>query len=1023
MLARDLLRDHPEARTATAARYRCLLVDEFQDTDPLQIELAVLLATSDPDRAARRWSDAPIRPGALTLVGDPKQAIYRFRNANLRVYDEARQRLGLEPVALVENFRSTPRILDAVNTVFEEVADRARRRAGRPCCAASPPRRAASRSRVAVVGTAHDEPIVRVREEEAADVAAVVRQIVDEGWLVEDDDGTVRPAVERDVALLIPSRTVLPALEAAFEGAGVPVRVESQSLVYSTAEVRDLLNVLAAIDDATDEIAVVARSAPPASGAATPSWPPTPRPVAGHYRRRPPPSSPSPVVDGLASLEGFWRERWWRTVSGTVDAVVRDRRLLELAAWHRRPRDHWRRIRFVLDEARAWEDAGETSLRGFVEWARRQADEGARVNEAVAPEPDDPALRILTVHGAKGLEFPIVVLAGLNTLPSNQPPPVLWGADGPELRVGTASSDRLVQTPGYEACRADEREHEQAERLRLLYVAMTRARDHLVVSLHHQVPRQSATVCHAARLAPRLAIADLEVLVPDRAARPRPGPPGPEPVSAAPEARDAWIADREALLARMGAPASVAATSLADLDSTGAGDGADAAGETRPPWQRGRAGTAFGRAVHAVLQTVDLVTGAGLEVTARAQALAEGVPDREGEVRALAASVLASPIVRRAAAGGWPCWRELPVGAVIDGVLLEGFVDLLVRSPDGLIVVDYKTDRAPTGPELDATVARYRLQGAAYAAALQEILGEAVVGCVFVFARQPTALERPVPDLPGAVRDVRDRLRSAPAPPERPVPGHRTAASRSVRRPATGLGRGRGHRFGTWVVGLVVRFEGVDAPRRAAPGRRRCAGLRVSFGVSHRGGGEDCGRGVLLNGLFATALAVVAVWVELTASTTWPPTGSPGSRSWAWPLPRTGSASSAAGGRWVPGTRRARRPCGDGPGAARGREAEGLAGEGTVGGVAVDVHHDAAVVVVVPALGTDAGADDWPSTCRGRTGSRRPTRNRPSPRSRWRPAPGNPHSTPRSPGRPSPTPRLSTRRRRSPRCGAACPSR
>jgi ATP-dependent exoDNAse (exonuclease V) beta subunit len=748
VLACDLLREHPDARDAAASRYRCLLIDEFQDTDPLQIELAVLLATSDPVQAARRWTDAPIRDGALTLVGDPKQAIYRFRNADLRVFDEARRSLGLEPVALVENFRSVPAILDAVNTAFGELL--VEQPGVQPAHVTLHPHRPSAQARVAVVGDAADQPMVEIREHEAEDVARVIRQILDEGWPVEDPDGSVHPAVARDIALLIPTRTVLPALEAALERADLPVRVESQSLVYSTAEVRDLLHVLAAVDDPTDEIAVVAALRSPAYGCSDAA-------LATHaglhggwdYRRDPPADSPAPVVEGLASLHGLWRMRWWRTVSGTVDAVVRERRLLELAARHRRPRDHWRRIRFLLDQSRAWEDAGETSLRGFVEWAGRQADEGARVNEAVAPEPDDPAVRILTVHGAKGLEFPIVVLAGLNTLPSKQPPTVLWGGAGPELRVGVKTADRLVMTEGYAACLADERAREDAERLRLLYVAMTRARDHLVISLHH---KQGSSECHAAALAPHLA--DLEVLSPTRVAPAPRDSIAPVPASADPAARDAWIARRTALLARASVPTSVAATAFSAPDDATRDDV-----DERPPWRRGRAGTAIGRAVHAVLQTVDLGGGANLAVIARAQAFAEGVPDRADEVRALAASVLAAPVVREVATAGWPCWRELPVGALIDGVLLEGFVDLLVRTPDGLVVVDYKTDRAPDDDALDAAAAHYTPQGAAYALALEAVLHEPVIGCVFVFARPPTAIERPIADLPAAVAAVRASLR------------------------------------------------------------------------------------------------------------------------------------------------------------------------------------------------------------------------------------------------------------------------
>ncbi len=466
------------------------------------------------------------------------------------------------------------------------------------------------------------------------------------------------------------------------------------------------------------------------------------------------------MTDGLRALRGFWDQRWWRSVSGTVEAVVRERRVLELASRHRRPRDHWRRIRFLLDQARAWEDAGETSLRRFVEWAQRQAEEGARVNESVAPEPDDPALRILTVHGAKGLEFPVVILAGLNTIPPNQNPDVLWGPDGPEIRVGAVTAGTMVQTAGYEVARAEEKQHEEAERLRLLYVAMTRARDHLVVSLHHKIGRDS----HAARLAPQLEAAHVAAIVPDGSTTTVSQPQGPMPASADPAARDAWIAARRALVERAGAPASLAATTLTEAPAPGDQPGVERTDDTepRPPWQRGRAGTALGRAVHAVLQTVDLATGDGLEATARAQAFAEGIAGREREVQRLAASVLASPVVRAAVAGGWDRWREVPVAAHVDGVVLEGFVDLLLRTPDGLVVVDYKTDRAPSGVALDDAVERYSVQAAAYALALESTLGEPVTRCVLVFAREPDAIERDVTDLPGAITGVRQRLRRVP---------------------------------------------------------------------------------------------------------------------------------------------------------------------------------------------------------------------------------------------------------------------
>ena len=135
--------------------------------------------------------------------------------------------------------------------------------------------------------------------------------------------------------------------------------------------------------------------------------------------------------------------------------------------------------------------------------------------------------------------------------------------------------------------------------------------------------------------------------------------------------------------------------------------------------------------MHAVLQTVDLATGDDLDSTARAQALAEGIPQREAEIRALARSVLQSSTVRGAVTGG-RYWREVPVAAVVDGVTVEGFVDLLIETLEGLVVVDYKTDQIATDDELDAAMERYRVQGAAYALALERALGAPVARCLFV---------------------------------------------------------------------------------------------------------------------------------------------------------------------------------------------------------------------------------------------------------------------------------------------------
>jgi ATP-dependent helicase/nuclease subunit A len=152
------------------------------------------------------------------------------------------------------------------------------------------------------------------------------------------------------------------------------------------------------------------------------------------------------------------------------------------------------------------------------------------------------------------------------------------------------------------------------------------------------------------------------------------------------------------------------------------------------------------------LQTIDLRTGEAIIETARAQAAAEGVIGREDDIVALARSALATATMREAVASQF--WRETYVASPVAGQTLEGYVDLIYRTPTGLVVVDYKTDTVGDD-DLDAALARYRLQGASYALAVAQATGEPVVRCVFLFLRADGAREREVHDLERAVDEVR----------------------------------------------------------------------------------------------------------------------------------------------------------------------------------------------------------------------------------------------------------------------------
>ena len=210
-------------------------------------------------------------------------------------------------------------------------------------------------------------------------------------------------------------------------------------------------------------------------------------------------------------------------------------------------------------------------------------------------------------------------------------------------------------------------------------------------------------------------------------------------------ARDGWQQHRKELMNVMSHPSFIAATALHGLE-----DDEKPEQETPEPWRRGRAGTSVGRAVHAVLQSIDLANGDGLEDRTRAQAVAEGVPGRQGEVVRLVRAALESETVRRAIASG-RIWREVSVATPVGRGSLHGFIDLLFEEDDGLVVVDYKTD-AVSQEDVRNAVARYRLQGGAYAYAIGKATGKPVKQVIFLYLQPKQEVE--LEDLSQAIRDA-----------------------------------------------------------------------------------------------------------------------------------------------------------------------------------------------------------------------------------------------------------------------------
>jgi len=364
-----------------------------------------------------------------------------------------------------------------------------------------------------------------------------------------------------------------------------------------------------------------------------------------------------------------------------------------------------------------------------------------------------------------------VILSGMSSRPGGFQGgvEVLWPREG-----GCAFKLRKdIQTGDFDTAKPIDEQMDYHERIRLLYVACTRARDHLIVSLHRkerQTPADADSSWTNAELLAGACDGAPSQMALDAVAGGSGSSSGSRSATEPPGWED-WLRDITRMRERAARPAAMSASQLEGSSLTGAlrptatdrvGEPADAglAKDGRdlelPPWNKGRYGTAIGSAVHGVLQTVDLATGQGLEDAVAAQVLAEGVAEHDGIVGQLVRAALGSAAVRRAAV--CPHWRETYVGTVVGERVLEGFIDLIYRD-DGLVIVDYKTDSVPA-VALDRRVAFYRPQMAAYAAALQAATQELVTRCVLVFLSPGGAVERTVESIQEAAALVQDAVRS-----------------------------------------------------------------------------------------------------------------------------------------------------------------------------------------------------------------------------------------------------------------------
>jgi ATP-dependent helicase/nuclease subunit A len=748
--ARLLARKESGAREYFQRRYRHILLDEFQDTDPLQVEFIFYLA--EDGAVAADWRDVALVPGKLFVVGDPKQSIYRFRRADVEVYDAARRAIeanGGEVLRLTDSFRAAPRLVSFVNGVFGAVfaegeppfqptygelrpsSDTSRRQGGAPAAKV-----------LEGPGGAFEA------EGEAAEAAAaLIRRAVDVGEfdVYDKDEGALRPVAYRDFALLLRTRRNVGVWEAALERWGVPFYTLGGQAFYARPEVKAMAAAARALDNPADELVLVATLTSPlfsfhadellqfklAGGAFD-------------YRALVPPGAPAGLADAFALLKRLHEGRNDKPPAATLAELVARTRLLNKAAlWGDGPRAV-ANVRKVLASARRFVATGGVGLRAFARWLAEMEGREEAEHESPALDAGDDFVRVMTIHAAKGLEFNAVVFADWARRERRGKGDAVFVDRGTGLvhvRVGRERAGTKLLTPGYEAAAEKEARFGEAEERRLDYVAVTRARDLLVLP-RVASPGEGSLAATLASL--NGASYPFETIVIDvEEERRRVSGPEREEVGLADlrPAYDEWEDKLSEELERAGVPeAVISVTALARLEEEEAPPEFEAAPASRPSALK------LGSALHAVMEEVDLATAAGLEELAAAACTREGLGDgAAAAVAAWARACLATAPVREAAGSAY--YREMPLAVAAEEAVVSGKVDLVYEAGDGLVVVDYKTDEpASAGGRAEG---EYGDQMAAYAALLARVTARAVARAYLVFPREREG--RRVVDLgPGA---------------------------------------------------------------------------------------------------------------------------------------------------------------------------------------------------------------------------------------------------------------------------------
>lgn len=489
--ARNVLRNHPEVRTALAEHYRHVLVDEFQDTDPLQTEIFWrLCGDQQPGAADTDWRQYRIRPGALFLVGDPKQAIYRFRGADVNAYVWARDAFRAQDaqsvISIAVNFRSCGPILEYVNQRFSGPLGQAGQpgftalevfhapRNGGPCVTSL---------EVAVADENGVATSTDVRDGEAEAVAKLCAHLIGNERITDPMTSERRPCRAGDIALLAPTGADLWRYEQALEDKGIAVATQAGKGFFRRQEIQDLIAITRVLANGRDTLALGALLRGPLVGLSDEElldaiWSlrveGEPRLPTLNLRLDAERVQHPLAKEVMLKLQALRRSSRSTTPHNLLSQAVDELRVRPILTQRcgRQAERALANVDLYLNFSRSYEVRG---LEAFSEAMAAAWEDEARAVEG-RPDAQEESVALYSMHAAKGLEWPVVIpINGMTVIKAADKDVVVRATNTLYCPVFG------VSPAGHEAAMAEEKDELERERVRLWYVAATRAREMMIV--------------------------------------------------------------------------------------------------------------------------------------------------------------------------------------------------------------------------------------------------------------------------------------------------------------------------------------------------------------------------------------------------------------------------------------------------------------------------------------------------------------------------------------------------------------